>query len=97
MATFAVIYQYTDDADGRDRFRAKHREFLNTSGWTLLSGPLSDPAGALIIAEAEAVDALAIALDEDPFQREGLIVERFIQPFDPVGGSLASAFAPHRS
>lgn len=96
MSIFAVTYRYTDDTAARDTFRAEHREFLNSSGWTLLSGPLTDPAGALIVVAADSAEAAGRALDADPFAREGLVAERTIRAFDPVGGELASAFAPHR-
>lgn len=97
MATFAVLYTYTDDAAGRDMHRAEHREFLNTSGWTLLSGPLTDPAGALLIVEAESAVIAASLLDADPFYRAGLVAERTIRAFDPVGGAHAAAFAAQRN
>lgn len=100
MATFAVLYRYTDDAAGRDAHRAAHRAFLNSSGWTLLSGPLSEPAGALLVITAPSLEAAEEAAEQalmdDPFQREGLIAERTIRSFDPVGGDLAPAFAPYR-
>lgn len=96
MAIFAVLYRYTDDAAGRDEHRAAHRAFLNSSGWTLLSGPLSEPAGALLVITAPSLEAAEQALTDDPFQREGLIAERTIRSFDPVGGDLAPAFALYR-
>lgn len=97
MATFAVIYRYTDDAAGRDEHRAEHRTFLNESGWTLLSGPLKDPAGALIVVEADSLVDVETKIGEDPFYTKGLVAERVIREFSPVGGKYAETFAAHVS
>lgn len=93
MAIFAVEYIYTDDADGRDKHRAKHREFLSGQEGVLLSGPYLDyPAGALIIVRTEDEDAANALMDQDPFHLEGLIAERKIRDYQPVLGSQSTGF-----
>src|SRR5690625_7469084 len=56
MATFAVQYTYTDDADRVATFRPEHRAHLaelHAEGTLLLSGPLGGDPGALLIVTAE--------------------------------------------
>lgn len=93
MAYFAVHYRYTDDAAELDRVRPQHRAFLAslTSGPLLASGPLidSDPASALLILRADSADAVATALDRDPFWEAGLIEERRVQEWNPLIGVFA--------
>ena len=91
MAIFSVEYRYTDNTAGRDAHRAEHREYLGSQAGILLSGPLAEPDGALIIVSAESADAVAQMLDADPFAREGLIAQRVVRPYKPVLGSLISA------
>ena len=93
MAVFFVEYRYTDDAEARNEFRAAHREFLNSSGWTLLSGPLTDPAGALLVVKADDADEALTKLEADPFWVNGLIEQRTARSFQPVGGKYAATFA----
>lgn len=92
MTTFAVVYDYTDDTATRDEFRVEHREYLNSSGWALLSGPMTDPDGALLIITADDAATAERQLDGDPFWREGCIAHRSIRPYNPIGGDLAKTF-----
>ena len=96
MAIFAVSYRYSDDVAARDTHRPEHREFLAQCEGLLLSGPLSDPAGALLLVAADSAEQVEQRLDGDPFRREGVIVERVVRSYDPVLGSLADAVAAHR-
>jgi uncharacterized protein YciI len=93
VATFAVRYTYTDDPASRDEFRPEHREFLrglNEEGYLIASGPFTDgDAGALLLIEAAGSAAVERLLDQDPFQREGVIAEREVRGWDVVIGNLA--------
>ena len=94
MATFAVQYTYTDDADRVRQHRREHREHLSemhSEGTLLLSGPLSDGPGALLIVRAETAEAALAALDGDPFKRERVIVDRQCRQWDVVIGQLPGA------
>lgn len=91
MPIFAVEYTY-DPArgDDRDRVRPEHREFLQSladAGTVLVRGPYTDdgPPGALIVVSAVDAAAALVALDPDPFHREGLIVDRTPREWAPVG------------
>ncbi len=91
MAVFAVEYTYTEDADRVAQHRPEHREHLaelHREGTLLLSGPLSDGPGALLIVRADSADAALAALGGDPFQRERLIVDRSVREWDVVIGEL---------
>lgn len=97
MAIFAVLYRYSDDVAARDAHRPEHREFLSRCEGLLLSGPLTEPAGALLLVAADSAQQVQQRLDADPFRREGVIAEREVRAYDPVLGELAGAVAAHRA
>ena len=91
MPMFAVHYDYRDDSSvARDQHRPAHRAFLDTLTEPVAlraSGPYAqDPAGALLIFEAESAAAIERALDDDPFHREGLIGDRRVREWTQVKG-----------
>ncbi|MCW4385839.1 YciI family protein [Salinibacterium sp. SYSU T00001] len=93
MPTFAVLYDYTDDTEGRDQHRAAHREYLATlvdSRELIASGPTfeGERAGALLIMDVPSAERAAELLDADPFQLEGLVGSRRILEYSVVLGSL---------
>jgi uncharacterized protein YciI len=97
MPTFAVTYVYSTDTARLDAHRPEHRAFLrdlNARGVVRVSGPLpatgDAPAGALIVLDAEDAASVLGALDEDPFHREGLVVERAAREWVPVIGGFAA-------
>ncbi|MDQ4489438.1 YciI family protein [Sinomonas sp. ASV486] len=90
MPVFAVTYEYTDDAAGRDEHRPEHVAFLSgqhEAGRLVVSGPTSNGAGALLVFAGESADDVAALLDADPFRREGLIARRTITPWKPFFGA----------
>lgn len=94
MPIFAVHYDYrADSSAARDQHRPVHRAFLGTlTGAVALraSGPYAqDPAGALLIIEAESASAIETALDADPFFVEDLIGERRVREWTQVKGPWA--------
>ena len=83
MNIYAIDYVYDDStAAKRDEVRPVHVEFLQEcfdNGRLLVSGPVDDGAGALLIITGEdEADALAL-MDNDPFAKNGLITERGIR------------------
>lgn len=93
MAIFCVEYRYTDDSADRDTHRAEHRAYLDERPELVISGPYVDaPDGALIILRADDRASVEQIMDDDPFQREGLVAERTIREFNPVLGPLTSDF-----
>lgn len=94
MATFAVQYTYTDDAETVQAVRPEHREHLRSlhaEGTLLLAGPLSGAPGALLIVSAESEEAALAALDGDPFLRESVIVDRSAREWAVSIGELPTA------
>ncbi|MCS6711973.1 hypothetical protein JSY14_08055 [Brachybacterium sp. EF45031] len=91
MDLVAVQYLYADAADRLAQHRPEHRAFLGgllERGVLVASGPLGDPAGALILVRADGAEEALQLLDDDPFRREGLIVERTARPWTVVLGSV---------
>ncbi|MGO1409666.1 MAG: YciI family protein [Brachybacterium sp.] len=94
MAAFAVQYTYTDDADRMAVYRPEHREHLaelHREGTLLLSGPLGDGPGALLIVVADSAEEALAKLDGDPFKRERVIVDRSAREWTVVIGQLPGA------
>ena len=93
MAIFTVEYKYDSTrATEMDELRPKHREFLgglHEQGPVKLVGswPAPNP-GAYAFIEAEDGQAALDLLNDDPFRKAGLIVERTVHPFNPVFGQL---------
>lgn len=92
MAIFAVVYRYSDDVDARDEHRAAHRAYLGERPTVMLTGPLAEPAGALLLVTAADLAEVETLLAGDPFLVEGVVVERTIRPYSPVGGSAVDGF-----
>src|SRR5699024_11353182 len=93
MATFAVQYTYTDDADRVATFRPEHRAHLaelHDEGTVLLSGPLrgDQQQGALLIVVAETEAEALAKLAGDPFIRERVVTERVARESTVVPGEL---------
>ena len=92
---FAVHYLYADDPTALDTHRPAHRHFLAglvAEGDLLLSGPLkaSEP-GALLIVRGEHAEGVRASLKHDPFQREGLVTQVDVNPWQPVLGAWLPA------
>lgn len=92
MPIFTVQYNYRADRDAdRDTHRPEHLAYLQSlqdAGTILMRGPYVDAGqapGALLLLRAESPDAVALALDPDPFNREGLIAERIVREWTPIG------------
>ncbi len=97
MPTFAVTYVYSPDSARLDAHRADHRAFLRglrERGVLRVSGPLpatgDEPAGALLLLDADDATGALGALDEDPFRREGLVAELAAREWVPVIGGFAA-------
>ncbi|MBO0610462.1 YciI family protein [Myceligenerans salitolerans] len=101
MTTYAVTYEYADDAAALDAHRADHRAFLrglHESGTLRASGPqpavtsaegATAAAGALLILEAESPETALGALDPDPFRTHGLVTARSVREWTVVIGGFA--------
>jgi len=79
---FLVLLTYTKPLEAVDALIPAHREFLQQmyqSGVFLLSGRKEPRDGGIILANAESVEALQMALGNDPFQIHGVASYQVIQ------------------
>ncbi|MEY4451661.1 MAG: hypothetical protein RLZZ380_782 [Actinomycetota bacterium] len=89
MPNFAVTYQYVEDQNLVNEIRPIHREWLTAqlaAGSLLASGPMVNRPAALLIWNAESIDALSELLEHDPFAIAGAIDERTIEEWNTVFG-----------
>ena len=91
MAIFALQYRYSSDIAARDTHRPAHREFVRAQENVLLSGPVTDPDGALILVYAASADEVAQQFNADPFYVEKVVAERTVRHYAPNTGALTSA------
>ena len=89
MPNYAVTYQYVEDQNLVNEIRPIHREWLTAqlaAGSLLASGPMVNRPAALLIWNAESIDALSELLEHDPFSIAGAIDERTIEEWNTVFG-----------
>src|SRR5699024_3068414 len=94
VATYAVQYTYTADAERVAIYRPEQREplaALQREATLSLSGPRGDGPGALLIVVADSAEDALAALDGDPFKRERVIVDRVAREWTVVIGELPDA------
>lgn len=94
MAVYAVQYSY-GPAEIQAKHRPAHREYLaqlNEQGKLYVSGPLSDgdPAGALLILEAETREELDQLVAADPMHSGGAVTGYTARQWNPVIGTLGT-------
>lgn len=80
----AATIEYTPDKGRITSVRPAHRQYLSQlydRGRLLLAGPFEDDSGALIVYEAESIEAAEALLRDDPFCREGVFVRWDIRPW----------------
>ena len=86
MHHFIVELTYTVSFDQLQATLPAHRTFLNAGyelGWVLYSGPQEPKTGGMIVARAPSLDDMKAYFAEDPLQKGGLAIYRFIE-FTPV-------------
>ncbi|MGB6180311.1 MAG: YciI family protein [Rhodococcus sp. (in: high G+C Gram-positive bacteria)] len=93
MAFFLVDYTYTAaTADGRDRVRAAHRDWLLellARDVVQSAGPHAADAGATIVVRGESTSDVTALFAEDPFAQEGLVEAVRVTEWKPVMGLLS--------
>ncbi|MGJ6980184.1 YciI family protein [Aestuariimicrobium soli] len=94
MTMQIVTYTYLNAPDALDEVRPEHRAFLRglvDQGSLVASGPFTDDAaaGALLLVNAASAEDATALLADDPFQREGLVVDIAMRSWDPVIGVFA--------
>ena len=95
MPVFTLLCHDKDDALAvRMETRPVHLDYIAGAGeQVLLAGALlneaGDPAGSLIIIEAENADAARAFADNDPYAKAGVFKQVDIAPYRIVTGALA--------
>lgn len=91
MAVYAVQYSY-GPAEIQAEHRPAHREYLaqlHEQGKLYVSGPLvDDPAGALLIFEAQNREELDQLVAADPMHSGGAVTGYTAREWNPVIGKL---------
>ncbi|QRP46260.1 YciI family protein [Amycolatopsis sp. FDAARGOS 1241] len=88
MAWYLVEIRYVQDKLAE--VRPRHREWLSghsEAGRVAVAGPLADNSGGLVLWQAADEGALKELLDDDPYQREGVVAERIVREYQPVLGA----------
>lgn len=83
---FATVFEYGNREQIAD-VRPRHREYLATlkeEGNLFASGPFEDESDALIIYEADSVDAARALIAADPFSEAGVFQSFTIKPWRQV-------------
>jgi len=81
---FVAVIEYVADAELVGRIRPEHRQYcatLKEQGKLVASGPFTDKPGALIIYEAESLEAADALLKADPFQIAGVFRDWTLRPW----------------
>jgi uncharacterized protein len=87
MARFVALLDFTDDESLRMQTRPRHREYLQSllsDGKLAMSGPWADDTGAMLIYEAESVEAAQALLDADPYRAAGVLADARIKEWRVV-------------
>ncbi len=87
MARFVALLDFTDDNELRLQTRPRHREYLQSllsDGKLAMSGPWADDTGALLIYEAETLEAAQALLDADPYRAAGVLADARIKEWQVV-------------
>jgi uncharacterized protein len=86
----AATIEYLQDADTVNAIRPLHRAYLTSliaSGQLVGSGPFYDGSGALIIYEADSIEAAEALLKADPFHANGVFLSWTLRPWKMVFGN----------
>ena len=93
MAYYAITYVYAAPEE-QAKYRPAHREYLGSqieAGNLIVSGPLLDgetPAGALLIAKVDSVEAAEKIVANDPMNVGGAVLSHTITEWNPVLGTV---------
>ena len=97
MASYAITYDYAAPEE-QAKYRPAHREYLGSqieAGNLIVSGPLLDgetPAGALLIAKVDSVEAAEKLVAGDPMNIGGAVLSHTITEWNPVLGTISASF-----
>ena len=84
---FAAVIEYSQDKEKVDAARPAHRAYLASlieKNQLFASGPFEDAPGALIIYEADSLEAVEAIMKADPFHAAGVFIRWTVRPWKMV-------------
>ncbi|MCZ2340930.1 MAG: YciI family protein [Bacteroidales bacterium] len=84
---WAAIIEYTSDTAKTAAVRPTHRAYLTQlldAGQLAIAGPIMDDSGAIIVYEADTLEAAEALLRADPFCTSGVFVSWKLRPWKTV-------------
>ncbi len=84
---YAAVIEYLQDKAVVDATRPAHRAYLTSlveKNQLFASGPFEDGWGALIIYEADSLEAVDALMKADPFHEAGVFVRWTVRPWKMV-------------
>jgi uncharacterized protein YciI len=81
---YAASIEYLQDAAVVEAHRPTHRAYLTSlldEGKLFASGPYADGGGALIVYEADSLEAAEALLKADPFHAAGVFLKWTLRPW----------------
>ena len=87
---WAAIIEYPKEPEKIAAIRPTHRQYLaslQAEGKLPVSGPFTDDSGALIVYNAESLDAAEALLKADPFFKAGIFMKYAIRPWGLIIGN----------
>ena len=94
MAVFVVELAFDQDESARLAVRPAHREYLKVlfdQGSLVMSGPLADDSGAILVYEAPDSGVVEAILAADPYSRSGGVRRVSLREWTPIFGYPAVA------
>jgi uncharacterized protein YciI len=84
---FPAVIEYSQNKDLIAQVRPAHRAYLSellAAGKLVAAGPFLDDYGALIIYEADHIEAVERLIQADPFHAAGVFLKWTIRPWKMV-------------
>ena len=92
MSVFAFSYVYDDATAAKmDELRPLHRGYLGEGAKhdiVLASGPFTSGEGALILVKAKDEEEATDFMNQDPFYKNGMVVDRSCREWKSVLGAF---------
>ena len=89
MAVFVLELAFDQDEEARLAVRPAHREYLKElfdRGSLVMSGPLADDSGALLVYEAPDAGAAEAIIAADPYTDSGGVRRVSLREWTPIFG-----------
>jgi uncharacterized protein YciI len=87
VVKYAAVIEYSQDKAKVEAARPAHRAYLTSlveKNQLFASGPFDDGPGALIIYEADSLEAVEALMTADPFHAAGVFIRWTVRPWKMV-------------